>query len=144
MHRKRDRVEANCIAPRSADREEGCIFCVINPDELVEEKELCYARTDRYPVTRGHTLVIPKRHVASYFDLHEPEVNAIHKMLSMTKKNLEEQDKTVTGFNVGVNVGKDAGQSIFHVHMHLIPRRKGDMENPQGGVRGVIPSKRTY
>ena len=144
MHRKRDRVEASCIAPRSADREEGCIFCVINPDELVEEKELCYARTDRYPVTRGHTLVIPKRHVASYFDLHEPEVNAIHKMLSMTKKNLEEQDKTVTGFNVGVNVGKDAGQSIFHVHVHLIPRRKGDMENPQGGVRGVIPSKRTY
>ena len=57
MRRKRDRVEANCIAPRSADREEGCIFCVINPDELVEEKELCYARTDRYPVTRGHTLV---------------------------------------------------------------------------------------
>ena len=144
MHRKRDSVEASCTAQRSADREEGCIFCVMNPDELVGENELCYARTDRYPVTRGHTLVIPKRHVASYFDLHEPEVNAIHKMLSMTKKNLEEQDKTVTGFNVGVNVGKDAGQSIFHVHVHLIPRRKGDMENPQGGVRGVIPSKRTY
>ena len=144
MHRKRDRVEANCIAPRSADREEGCIFCVINPDELVEEKELCYARTDRYPVTEGHTLIIPKRHVASYFELYETEVNAIHQLLNKVKKKIMEEDSPVSGFNVGVNVGKDAGQSIFHVHVHLIPRRKGDMENPQGGVRGVIPSKRTY
>ena len=144
MHRKRDSVEASCTAQRSADREEGCIFCVMNPDELVGENELCYARTDHYPVTEGHTLIIPKRHVASYFDLYETEVNAIHQLLNKVKKKIMEEDSPVSGFNVGVNVGKDAGQSIFHVHMHLIPRRKGDMENPQGGVRGVIPSKRTY
>ena len=95
-------------------------------------------------MTEGHTLIIPKRHVVSYFDLYETEVNAIHQLLNKVKKKIMEEDSPVSGFNVGVNVGKDAGQSIFHVHVHLIPRRKGDMENPQGGVRGVIPSKRTY
>ena len=120
------------------------MFCVINSDELVAENELCYASTDSYPVTERHTLIIPKRHVESYFDLYQPEINAIHQMLDKTKKSIEQQDETVSGFNVGVNAGKDAGQSIFHVHVHLIPRRKGDMDNPRGGVRGVIPHKRAY
>jgi diadenosine tetraphosphate (Ap4A) HIT family hydrolase len=126
------------------DRLEGCLFCVIKSDQLVDENELCYAWKDSYPVTERHTLIIPKRHVESYFDLYQPEINAIHQMLDVMKNNIEPQDETVSGFNIGVNAGKDAGQSIFHVHVHLIPRRKGDVENPRGGVRGVIPCKKNY
>ena len=111
---------------------------------MVIEDELCYAVIDSYPVAELHTLIIPKRHVASYFDLYRPEIDAMHQALTQMKLWIEQRDSTVTGFNIGVNAGKDAGQSIFHVHMHLIPRRKGDIENPQGGVRGVIPSKRIY
>jgi len=95
-------------------------------------------------VSEHHSLVIPKRHVASYFDLDEDEVIDMHRMVVQMKARIESMDKTVSGFNVGVNVGRDAGQSVFHVHMHLMPRRKGDIDNPQGGVRGVIPAKRTY
>ena len=144
MKRVSDDTGFRHIAESNNDRKEGCLFCVMKPDELVGENELCCARIDSYPVTKGHTLIIPKRHVESYFDLYQPEIDAIHQMLNETKKNIEEQDKTVTGFNVGVNDGKDAGQSIFHVHVHLMPRRKGDTENPKGGVRGAIPHKRTY
>ena len=75
---------------------------------------------------------------------YRTEIDAMHQTLTQMKLWIEERDSTVTGFNIGVNAGKDAGQSIFHVHMHLIPRRKGDIENPQGGVRGVIPGKRIY
>jgi diadenosine tetraphosphate (Ap4A) HIT family hydrolase len=89
-------------------------------------------------------LIIPKRHVANYFDLNSPEVYAMHEMLAEMRKTIETKDNSVTGFNIGVNAGKDAGQSIFHVHVHLIPRRKGDVKNPQGGVRGVIPDKQKY
>ena len=95
-------------------------------------------------MSEHHSLVIPKRHVASYFDLDEDEVIDMHRMVVQMKARIESMDKTVSGFNVGVNVGRDAGQSVFHVHMHLMPRRKGDIDNPQGGVRGVIPAKRTY
>ncbi|MBT7967440.1 MAG: HIT domain-containing protein, partial [Proteobacteria bacterium] len=97
-----------------------------------------------YPVSDHHTLVIPKRHVESYFDLEESELIEIYQMLRLMRERIQEMDPTVSAFNVGVNIGRDAGQSIFHVHMHLIPRRQGDIDNPQGGVRGVIPSKRTY
>ncbi len=95
-------------------------------------------------MTEGHTLIIPKRHVADYFELHQPELNAINELLQKHKKELQKNDKSITGFNVGVNCGEDAGQSIFHVHVHLIPRRKGDMEKPKGEVRGVIPEKQAY
>ncbi len=95
-------------------------------------------------MTPRHTLIIPKRHVASYFDLYDHEVKAMHQMLIEMKNKIQGYDETVSGFNIGVNAGEAAGQSIFHVHMHLIPRRKGDIDNPQGGVRGVIPNRRTY
>ena len=123
---------------------EDCLFCDFDNDELIEEGQYCYARRDGYPVSEHHSLVIPKRHVASYFDLDEDEVIDMHRMVVQMKARIESMDKTVSGFNVGVNVGRDAGQSVFHVHMHLMPRRKGDIDNPQGGVRGVIPAKRTY
>ena len=123
---------------------EDCLFCDFDNDELIEEGQYCYARRDGYPVSEHHSLVIPKRHVASYFDLDEDEVIDMHRMVVQMKARIESMDKTVSGFNVGVNVGRDAGQSVFHVHMHLMPRRKGDIDNPQGGGRGVSPAKRTY
>ncbi len=88
--------------------------------------------------------VIPKRHVSDYFDLHQPERNAIEEMLHAQRQSILEQDNTVTGFNVGINAGASAGQTVFHVHVHLIPRRDGDVVDPRGGVRGVIPSKQGY
>src|SRR4029078_1083679 len=108
------------------------------------ENELCYAVRDLYPVTELHTLVIPQRHVGDYFDLYQPERNAIHGLLEAERTVIRQSDARVSGFNVGVNAGEDAGQTIFHCHVHLIPRRKGDLEDPRGGVRGVIPSKRVY
>ena len=124
--------------------EDECLFCQDDPNLVVAKNELCYARKDGFPVTEFHTLIIPNRHIANYFDLYQPEINAIHQMLEKMKKEIEERDDSVTGFNIGVNAGEDAGQSIFHVHVHLIPRRKGDVENPRGGVRGVIPGKQKY
>ena len=124
--------------------ESQCLFCRVNAKQLVSEDEFCYAAKDSFPVTEFHTLIIPKRHVASYFDLSLSEVSALHEMLVEMKRTIEAKDDSVTGFNIGVNAGKDAGQSIIHVHVHLIPRRKGDVENPRGGVRGVIPHKQNY
>ena len=125
-------------------KKDECLFCRLNTDHLVAEDEFCYAVNDSFPVTEFHMLIIPKRHVAAYFDLNLSEVAAMHDMLVEMKKVIETKDNSVTGFNIGVNAGKDAGQSIFHVHVHLIPRRKGDVDNPGGGVRGVIPGKQKY
>jgi diadenosine tetraphosphate (Ap4A) HIT family hydrolase len=91
-----------------------------------------------------HTLVIPKRHVADYFDLHQPERNAMQALLEDQRRLIHDAASSVTGFNIGINAGKDAGQTIFHCHMHLISRRIGDVEDPRGGVRGAIPSKQKY
>ena len=121
-----------------------CLFCVVRPNELLSENESCYASKDAHPVTPQHTLIIPKRHVVDYFDLTELEIVAIHQMLIAMRSRIKNDDLTVKGFNIGVNAGKTAGQSIPHVHIHLIPRRQGDVENPQGGVRGVIPDKQKY
>ena len=125
-------------------RKDECLFCRVNPTHLVAEDKFCYAAKDSFPVAEFHMLIIPKRHVANYFDLKSSEVLAMHEMLADMKKTIEAKDSLVTAFNVGVNAGKNAGQSIFHVHIHLIPRRKGDVENPRGGVRGVIPHKQKY
>ena len=95
-------------------------------------------------MTELHTLLIPFRHVESYFDLDNAEINAFNELLLSQKKNLLEQDKNISGFNVGFNSGEDAGQTVMHCHIHLIPRRHGDMENPRGGVRGVIPERIDY
>ena len=125
-------------------REVGCIFCELSAGRIISENELCVAIKDAFPVTEHHTLVIPKRHVADYFDLHQPERNAIETMLHEQRQSILEQDTTVAGFNVGINAGASAGQTVFHVHVHLIPRRDGDVVDPRGGVRGVIPSKQRY
>jgi len=89
-------------------------------------------------------LIISNRHVDDYFKLTIEELNELSKLLKEQKAELNSLDETISGFNIGVNVGKDAGQSIMHCHIHLIPRRKGDVDDPKGGVRGVIPSKQKY
>ena len=89
-------------------------------------------------------MIITHRHVDDYFDLNKEEINDLDEILKNQKKELKEIDKEISAFNVGVNIGKDAGQSIMHCHIHLIPRRKGDVEDPRGGVRGVIPEKQKY
>ena len=91
-----------------------------------------------------HHLVIPKRHVADYFDLEQSEINSVNKILFSLKDKLQKKDKKITGFNIGINSGLSAGQTVFHCHIHLIPRRDGDVKNPRGGVRGVIPDKQKY
>jgi diadenosine tetraphosphate (Ap4A) HIT family hydrolase len=144
--RDRDDTDFAKVHESYSKRDNKCIFC--NPKDngvtIVDENELCLAFRDSYPVSEGHTLIIPKRHVSDYFDLHSPERNAIEQLLQRQREALKLKYKDITGFNVGVNCGEDAGQSIFHVHVHLIPRRKGDMKSPKGGVRGVIPEKQAY
>ena len=142
--RDRDDTDFRGILDSYTLREDGCLFCEIDTDRIIAENELCYAIRDGFPVTPMHTLVIPKRHVADYFDLYQPELNAIQAMLSEQRTLLMQADPQITGFNVGINSGAEAGQTIFHVHVHLIPRRKGDIADPRGGVRGVIPEKQKY
>ena len=126
------------------DPNNPCLFCNINKKDIEDENNLSYASYDSYPVSKNHCLIIPKRHVSEYFDLTKEEIIACNDLISIMKGKIMSKDKSVKGFNIGVNSGKVAGQSIMHCHIHLIPRRLGDVENPQGGVRGVIPSKQHY
>ena len=144
MKRDRDDTDFRGIVDSYSHREEGCLFCEISEERVIAENELAYAIYDGFPVTDMHTLIIPKRHVSSYFDLGRPEVNACNMLLDQMKNEIESKDAEVTGFNIGINAGEDAGQTIFHCHIHLIPRRKGDVDQPRGGVRGVIPEKQEY
>ena len=122
----------------------NCPFCNLAKHvEIICESEICVAFYDGYPVSPGHALIIPKRHVASYFDLTDEERKAMNMMLLDVKLKLDGRFHP-DGYNIGINVGEDAGQSVFHCHMHLIPRYKGDVPNPKGGVRGVIPNKQKY
>ena len=123
---------------------EQCLFCNKAKQKIIYSSKLNFVVRDSYPVTKHHSLIIPHRHVSNFFDLNFEELNDLNKILKEQRKSLTEIDKKITGFNVGVNAGLDAGQSIMHCHIHLIPRRKGDIENPRGGVRGVIPSKQKY
>lgn len=120
---------------------QNCPFCT--PDAILFENGLAYARADKYPVNPGHLLVIPKRHVADFFLTTVAEKNALLTLLDEAKHYLDGKHAPV-GYNVGINVGEAAGQTIFHVHLHLIPRYHGDVENPRGGVRGVIPPRQSY
>ena len=127
-----------------SDSTELCLFCNKSKQKIIYSSKLLFVVRDSYPVTKHHTLIIPHRHVSNFFDLNDEELNDLNKILKKQRTELLNLDKDITGFNVGVNAGKDAGQSIMHCHIHLIPRRKGDVENPRGGVRGVIPSKQKY
>ena len=126
------------------DPNNPCLFCNTKNTEYLIENELAFATFDSYPVSKFHILIIPKRHVQNYFELSIDELLACNEIIKLSKNKLEKDDLAIKGFNIGSNNGKVAGQSINHCHIHMIPRRKGDVENPQGGVRSVIPSKQHY
>ena len=121
-----------------------CLFCNIKESGCAHENELAYASYDSYPVTEHHCLIIPKRHIKDYFDLSNKELIACNDLIQIVKDEITKKDPSIKGFNLGTNIGKVSGQSILHCHLHLIPRREGDVDNPQGGVRSVIPNKQHY
>ena len=124
---------------------EDCIFCSKKNCKIIKSTKFFFIIRDTdYPVTKHHTLIITNRHVSSYFDLDKDEIVELDKVIKQQKKELINLDSGISGFNIGVNIGEDAGQSIMHCHIHLIPRRKGDVKDPRGGVRGVIPEKQKY
>ena len=125
-------------------KQKDCPFCDIGSRVVEARNSLSFAFEDKYPVTTGHTLICPIRHVPSYFDLGSAEQKACLNLLEEMKLQIANKNPTVTGFNVGINDGHDAGQTIMHCHIHLIPRRKGDIADPRGGIRHVIPSKGLY
>lgn len=118
----------------------SCPFCL---QESFLETEYCYARWDKYPVNRGHALIIPKRHVNTWFDVNIKEQHDALLLLDKVRDYLDVKFSP-NGFNIGLNCGSSAGQTVMHSHMHVIPRYKNDMDDPTGGVRGVIPSKQKY
>ena len=126
------------------DPNNPCLFCNSKKSGVAYENKLAYASYDTYSVSDLHCLIIPKRHINNYFDLSDEELIACNNLIKVVKKEIVEKDKTVEAFNIGTNVGKISGQSIMHCHIHLIPRRKGDVNNPQGGVRSVIPKNQHY
>ncbi|MEJ2608197.1 MAG: HIT domain-containing protein [Anaerolineales bacterium] len=144
MKRDRDDTDFREIRDSYNRREKGCLFCEISSERIVAENELAYAIRDGFPVTKLHSLIIPKRHVATYFELGSAEINACNELLSDLKEEIGKDDLKVTGFNIGINNGASAGQTIFHCHIHLIPRRDGDVDKPEGGIRNVIPGKGKY
>ena len=126
------------------DPNNPCLFCNIKESGVAHENDFAYASFDSYPVSKDHCLIIPKRHIKDYFELSKEELIACDKLVKIVKDEITNKDQSVKGFNLGTNIGKVSGQSIFHCHFHLIPRRDGDVENPQGGVRSVIPNKQHY
>ena len=126
------------------DPNNPCLFCNSKISGIAHENDLAYASYDTYPVSNHHCLIIPKRHLSDYFELTNEELIACNNLIKIVKNEILKKDQSVDGFNLGTNIGKVSGQSIFHCHFHLIPRRDGDVENPQGGVRSVIPDKQHY
>ena len=122
-----------------------CPFCPENLNaSILAENDTMYAIPDRHPVTRGHLLVIPKRHAEDYFSMTPEERRDAAELLNELRERLLREDATITGFNMGANCGRSAGQTVMHAHIHLIPRREGDTGRPHGGVRGVIPERMGY
>ncbi len=122
---------------------ETCPFCSPGHDEIIQENDLAYTRYDKFPVSPGHLLIIPRRHIATVFDASPDELAALWALLSAAKTSLDIRFRP-DGYNIGINDGASAGQTIPHLHIHLIPRYSGDMSDPRGGVRGVIPQKQKY
>jgi ATP adenylyltransferase len=141
---KRDTDETD-FRHRNVKSSPGCLFCERKPDiERILENDHAYAVLDRFPVSKGHTLVIPKRHFSNFFEITKVEYDNVFDLLCIRQKQLLETNPDIQGFNIGVNSGEVAGQTIPHCHVHLIPRRPGDVEDPRGGVRAVIPTGSKY
>jgi ATP adenylyltransferase len=144
MKRDRDETDFRAIRQSYAHREPGCLFCEMNSERIIAQNELALAISDAYPVTPLHTLIIPKRHVSTFFELGQAEINACTFLVKDQKKRIEAEDHSVDGFNIGMNNGVSAGQTINHCHIHLVPRRTGDVDDPRGGVRHTVPRKGYY
>lgn len=123
-------------------KDSNCPFC--NGVKSVSKNNSVFAMKDNYPVTKGHHLIIPFRHTYDYFAMTKTERDDATELIRVLKNKLEQKDPTITGFNIGMNSGESAGQTVMHSHIHLIPRRDGDTKKPRGGVRGVIPDKMSY
>ena len=121
-----------------------CLFCKMENLIVIAENKTVYAIRDSSPVSLNHMLIIPKRHRIDYFEMTRQELCDAHELIETLKDKILENDSTVKGFNIGANCGETAGQTVFHTHIHLIPRRENDTPNPRGGVRGVIPDKMNY
>lgn len=120
-----------------------CPFCTLPQDRIVDQDDLAMVIRDGFPVSPGHTLVIPKRHVASFFELSEAEIQSLMTLLKAAKNTLDKEFNS-DSYNIGINDGPQAGQTVPHVHIHLIPRYQGDVQDPRGGVRWLIPEKADY
>ncbi len=121
----------------------ACFMCSIDPDAIVTENDLALAFRDSYPVSTGHTLVITRRHAETWFDATKKEQRALLELVTEIKATLDDELHP-DGYNVGFNAGEAAGQTVMHLHLHVIPRFDGDIEDPRGGIRGAIPAKRIY
>lgn len=121
----------------------NCPFCTLPLERIIDSNEFRVAIRDGFPVSPGHTLVIPKRHIGSWFEISNDEQRGLLDLLARAKTDLQEEFKP-DGYNIGINDGPAAGQTVPHLHMHLIPRYKGDQEDPRGGVRWIIPEKAKY
>lgn len=130
-----------CYAWRMSEK--PCPFCPPKPHEILAEHELAVAVRDSYPLTRGHALVIPRRHVASFFELTAGERSAMLELLERARAAVD-REHAPDGYNIGLNDGPAAGQTVMHAHMHLIPRYAGDTDDPRGGVRWIFPRKANY
>ena len=139
---KRNKDDTDFRDTEFVDKDKNCPFC--KKIDKVAENNSVFAMKDNYPVSEGHLLIIPYRHTESFFSMTEVERSNAMELIRVLKNQLEESDSSITGFNIGMNSGESAGQTVMHSHIHLIPRRDGDTRNPRGGVRGVILGKMDY
>ncbi len=142
----RDKTDFREWQKEQKHKDEGCLFCYpeFHKIKVLNENSLALCLRDNFPIAEGHALFVPKRHAVTYFDLNPAEINAIHELIRTRKEELEKLDATIDGFNIGTNAGESSGQSVFHAHVHLIPRRTGDQKNPRGGIRKIFPKKANY
>lgn len=121
----------------------SCIFCDVPEGLVLLRTATCILRLDDFPVTAGHALAMPRRHVETVFDMDRAEWMDCRRLLYFYRDLISEQDPTVTGFNIGINCGRSADQTVFHAHIHIVPRRDGDEDDPEGAVRGAIPGRKS-
>jgi diadenosine tetraphosphate (Ap4A) HIT family hydrolase/5-methylcytosine-specific restriction endonuclease McrA len=140
----RDDSDLRAVRKRMGDRVTDCFLCFTAQRPIIAQNELAFALYDAHPVTPLHAMIVPRRHATTYFDLYDPERRAINLLLDEMRLKVLAQDDDVEGFNVGMNCGTAAGQTIMHCHVQLIPRRPRDVDQPRGGVRAVIPGKAAY
>jgi diadenosine tetraphosphate (Ap4A) HIT family hydrolase len=137
-------VSGNITNDKNGSARRLCIFCVKGKGNVLDELDHVYAVEDEHPVTPRHFLVVTKRHTRDFFSMTAREKREADKLLVRLRDKIVKSDPSVEGFNIGINCGEAAGQTVMHAHIHLIPRRHGDISNPRGGVRGVIPDRMSY